>query len=368
MFWPPSVEVPRSLRTICGCRSARRGCPGSGALDGQRREVEVDNHLLQPRARLEVDLQHLGLAVGVDRHVEDFAPRRPLRDVVLLVARDALDGAALHHDGAVLAVAVEDVVDGPLVVALEDADVVDALVEEGLVGDLRDDVAAVPREDNHVVDVRAVADELGILHRLADAEESLSAVDVELGVGHRHARRLNRVELAQLGAALLPLAVLLTDVLVVGHGILRQVGQVVARLVDVGLNLADFVVGLLGIVARDADELQLRQALHVLERHLAAQLLLEGLQPLVDGGVGLLAAAAPLDELVELVLDEIRSSEAACHASFSSPRRISSSRPSSQRVCSAERRRISDTPRKWGLSSQMTQAFGAIETSQSVKA
>ena len=35
-----------------------------------------------------------------------------------------------------------------------------------------DDVAAVLGEDDHVVDVRAVADQLGVLHRLADAEEA----------------------------------------------------------------------------------------------------------------------------------------------------------------------------------------------------
>ena len=65
---------------------------------------------------------------------------------------------------------------------------------------------------------------------------------------------------------------------------------------------------------------------------------------------------------------KMRSSEAACHASLNSPSRIFSSSPSSDLVCSAERRRISETPRKCGFSSQMTHEFGAIDTSQSVKA
>ena len=273
-------------------------------LDGEGREIEVDDHLFQARTGLEVNLQHLGLTVRIDRHIEYLALGRTLGDVVLLVTRDGLDGAALHHDRAVLAVAVQHVVDRALVVALEDPDVVDALLEEGLVAHLGDDVAAVLREDDHVVDVRAVAYEFGVLHRLADAEEALGAVDVELGIGHGDLRGLDVVELTQLGAALLALAVLVADTLVVGHGVLGEMVEVVLRGLDVLLDLTDLVVGLVAVVTRDADELQFRQALHVGERDLAAQPFLERLQPLVHGGVGLFAALAALDELVELVLDE----------------------------------------------------------------
>ena len=236
--------------------------------------------------------------------IEYLALGRSLGDVVLLVARDGLDSAALHHDRAVLAVAVQHVVDRALVVALEDPDVVDALLEEGLVAHLGDDVAAVLREDDHVVDVRAVADRFGVLHRLADAEEALGAVDVELGIGHGDLRGLDVVELTQLGAALLALAVLVADTLVVGHGVLGEMVEVVLRGLDVLLDLTDLVVGLVAVVTRDADELQFRQALHVGERDLAAQPFLERFEPLVHGGVGLFAALAALDELVELVLDE----------------------------------------------------------------
>ena len=240
----------------------------------------------------------------MDRHIEDLALGRALGDVVLLVARDGLDGAALHHDRTVLAVAVQHVVDRALVVALEDADIIDALLEEGLVADLGDDVAAVLGEDDHVVDVRAVADQLGVLHRLADAEEAFGAVHVELGVGHGDLRGFDIVEFAQFGPALPALAVLVADTLVIGHGIFGKMVQIVLRGLDVLLDLADFVVGLVAVVTRNTDELQLRKPLHVGERHLAAEQFLERLQSLVHGGVGLLAALAALDELVELVLDE----------------------------------------------------------------
>ncbi len=80
--------------------------------------------------------------------------------------------------------------------------------------------------------------------------------------------------------------------------------QIVVHALDLGLDRLDLVVGPLRIEPRDADELQLREALHVVERHFPAQQLLEGRQPLVHRLVGRLAGLAPLDELVELVLDE----------------------------------------------------------------
>ena len=80
--------------------------------------------------------------------------------------------------------------------------------------------------------------------------------------------------------------------------------QIVAHALDLGLDRLDLVVGPLRIEPRDADELQLREALHVVERHFPAQQLLEGRQPLVHRLVGRLAGLASLDELVELVLDE----------------------------------------------------------------
>ena len=180
----------------------------------------------------------------------------------------------------------------------------DTLVEESLVAHLGNDVAPLLREDDHVVQIGALADELRILHRLADAEETLGPVDVETGVRHGHLRGLDRIELANLGPALAALAVLRANPLVVGDGILHQMLQLVAHLLGIGLDLLDLDVGLLRVVTGDADELQFRQALHVLERHLAAQQLLEGLQPLVDGCIGLLARAALLHELVKLVFDE----------------------------------------------------------------
>ena len=83
---------------------------------------------------------------------------------------------------------------------------------------------------------------------------------------------------------------------------IRDRVKVVLRGLDVLFDLTDLVVGLVAVVTRDADELQFRQALHVGERDLAAQPFLERFEPLVHGGVGLFAALAALDELVEMCI------------------------------------------------------------------
>ncbi len=267
-------------------------------LDCERRKVEIGNDAFEPRARLEIYLQHLGLAVGVDRHVEYLAAGRALRQVVLAVARDALYGATLHHYRAVLAVAVEDIVYRAVVVALEDPYIIYALVEEGLFADLRNLVAAVAKDDYNVVEIRAVADQLRILHALAVAEETLLAVDIQTRIGRGHLPRLDSVELADLGTAFAAGSVLGPDTFVILDRIVGKVCQRILCRGDIDLDLLDLVIGLLRVVTRYTNEFQLCKPLHILYRNLAAQRLLERCKPLVDSLVCRLARAAALDELV----------------------------------------------------------------------
>ncbi len=285
---------------VAGEEIALRTAP----LDGEFAEVEVHDGLFQPCPLLEHHFQHLGLAVGVDAHVEDAAAGGAFGDGVFPVACDALDGAALHHDGALLAVAVEDVVDRPFVVAFEDADVLDARGIERLVAHLRHQVVARLGEEDHVVDIGAVAHVFVFLHRVADAEESSFAVNVEFGVGHDHFRRFDAVELPQFGAPVAALSVFLLYPAVPGHGIVGQMVQVVTDAFHLLLDALDLVVGLGGVVFRDADEAQFGQFHHILVRHLPAQQFLEGCEPFVHRFVCLLARAFALDGLVDLVFDE----------------------------------------------------------------
>ena len=58
----------------------------------------------------------------------------------------------------------------------------------------------------------------------------------------------------------------------VGDSILGQVCQIVLYLLDILLNLLNLVVGLIRVVARDTDKLQLRKALNILQGNLSAKL------------------------------------------------------------------------------------------------
>jgi hypothetical protein len=273
-------------------------------LDGELAEVEVHDGLLQPRPLFEHDFEHFGLSVGVHAHVEDAAAGRAFGDGVFAVARDAFDGAALHHDGALLSVAVEDVVNRPFVVALEDADVLDAGRIEGLVAHLRHHIVARAGEDDDFVDVGTVADVFVLLHGVADAEESTFAVDVEFGVGDDHFRRLDAVESPDFGAAFAVPAVSLPYPFVPCHGIVGQMFEVVADCLHLLLDAFYLVVGLRRIVFRNADEAQFGQLHHILARHLAPQQLFEGFEACVHGIVSLLARFAAFDGLIDFVLDE----------------------------------------------------------------
>ena len=70
------------------------------------------------------------------------------------------------------------------------------------------------------------------------------------------------------------------------------------------LNLLYLVISLIGIVARNANELKFGQTLNILHCNLTAQAFLERLQTLIHRLISLLASSATLDELIQLILDE----------------------------------------------------------------
>ena len=213
-------------------------------LDSQSREIEIDDRTFQSRTWFEVDLQHLSLAIGVDRHIDHLALGRTLRDVVNLIARNALDRATLHHNRTGLTVAIQDVVDRALVVALEDTYIIYILIEECLILHLCHFVATIFGHHEYLVQIRAVAHKLIFAHRRSDTEETFGAIDIELSICYNHLRSLNRVELAQLATAVATLAILLLNAVVVGYGILGQMFQIVLNLANILLDTANQLVGL----------------------------------------------------------------------------------------------------------------------------
>ena len=276
----------------------------SSTLDCNGREVEVGDNLLQAWAWAEIYLQHLCLAVRINRHIEQFALWSALRQVVNLITRDALNGTTLHHNSSTTTIAIEDIVYRALVVTFKYTDVVDILIEEVLVCHLFDDIATILEDYNHIVNIATIADKLGILHTLTNTEEALCTINIELSICHRHLCSLNHIKLSDFGLTLTTLAVLLAYALIVCNGVVGQVIQIILRSLDILLNLLYLVIGLIGIVARDTDELKLCQTLHILHRNLTTQLLLEWLQALIHSLIGSLACATTLDQLIELVLNE----------------------------------------------------------------
>ena len=157
-----------------------------------------------------------------------------MRHVIFAVAHDGGDGEALDVADAVLAVTVADVVDGALVVLLEDVDVEDVLAHELLFRYRCDDVLAVAVEDNHVVYGRAVAYEFVLLQPCAD--ESLFTVDVELFVRLDDLGGFDGVEVTQLRAAGEVFAVLFLQHTEPIDGVFHDVGKVTVYLLDVFLH------------------------------------------------------------------------------------------------------------------------------------
>ena len=89
------------------------------ALDGELREIHIELQHLQAEFRLEGNLQHFSLAIGVGCEPENLRAGLALREVVFLVAGQACYGEALHIYYAALAVLIEDIVDGAGIVALK---------------------------------------------------------------------------------------------------------------------------------------------------------------------------------------------------------------------------------------------------------
>ena len=106
-------------------------------------------------------------------------------------------------------------------------------------------VHAAAIEEDDVVDVRAIADELGLLQPCA--HETLLAVDVELLVGLGHLGGLHAIEAADLRAPRLVGAVLLLQPLEPRHGIVREVRQMMLHALDLALQSCNLLVVAVGV-------------------------------------------------------------------------------------------------------------------------
>ena len=218
------------------------------ALDGQRCEIVLEAGLLELGLGTQVDFHRLGFAVMVGREVLDAAARGSQGDVVLLVAGDARHREALGIVDAARAVAVDHVVDGALVAAVEHVHVEQVLAEEGLVFHLGYAVLAVAADHDYLAEVGAVADVLAAVVALETySHEALFQVGGELGVVVHHLGGGDGLEAGELGETREVLAVLFLEALEPGYGVVGDSVDIVLHLGHFGFDAEYLLVVGLGV-------------------------------------------------------------------------------------------------------------------------
>ena len=276
------------------------------ALDAQLGEIVLEAGLLELRLGPQGHAYGLGLAVVVGREPDDLRAGLAGGDVVFLVARDGGDGEALGEVDRTLAHAVDDVVDGAGVAAVEQAHVQQVLAEEGLVLHLGDAVLAVLADDDDLGEVGAVADVLAAVVALeADAHEAFGEVGLELGVVVDDLGGGDGLEARELGAARVVLAVFLLEGLEPVDGVAVDVLDVVAHGLHLVFQGQDLLVDGLGVELGDLADRLLHELEDVVEDDLAAEEVLVHLhlgEDVLDLGVPVLLVL--LEDLVDAVLEE----------------------------------------------------------------
>ena len=203
-----------------------------------------------------------------------------MSDVVLSIANHRGHVETLNEAEALLAVAIDNIINGTSVVFLEHIEIEHVLAHEHLFCHADDLVLAVFVEDDDVVEVRAVAYELVFLQPCAD--ESVVAVDIQLLVRLGHLCRVDGVEVAYLRQSRMVLAIFVLEELEPVGGHLREVGQVAVYLLDFGLQAGHEFFGLVLIELQDALHLDFQQFKDVILGHLTDKGGVVGCQPFVD--------------------------------------------------------------------------------------
>ena len=161
-----------------------------------------------------------------------------------------------------LAVAVNTVVDGALVVLLEYLNMEDILANEYLVGYLGDFKLTILIEDDDVIEVGAVAYEFIFLQPCTN--ESFLTVDVEFLVSLYHLSHLNGIEVSDFCFARMVLSILALEIFKPVDGNIGHVSQVILNLSKFSLNLHQQFVCLILIIFKDSLHLDFQEFENVL--------------------------------------------------------------------------------------------------------
>ena len=277
------------------------------SLDGCLGKVtfEVDN-LRIAKFRLDEHLDDFGLTILVGAEIGDARTLLALRDVIDLIAHHRSDGKALDHMRATLAVAIDDIIDGAIVVLAIDVEIKHVLADIDLLIDLHHLVLTGLIDDKDFVNLRAVADKFrfGLLETCAD--ESLGLVEPKFHIRLDDLGGIDRIEVAYLGVTRIVGAILLLEVLEPLDGIGGQVLEVSFHLLNLLLGQQDVFLGLLAVELVDTSHLDILQSQQVVAGNFAHKVLLERFEPHIDvceGSIEVLGLLVFL-ALVDAFLDE----------------------------------------------------------------
>ena len=179
------------------------------SLDGDLREVLVEDCLLDLRIGVERNLDDLSLTIGVGREVHDPRARCALCHIVLPVANHGSHVETLHEAEALLSVTIDHIIDGTRVVLLEYVDIEHVFAHEHLFCYADHLVFTFLIEDDDIVEVGAVAHKLVLFQSCTD--KAVCTIDVELLIGFSHLRRVDGVEIAYLRLARMVLAIFILE-------------------------------------------------------------------------------------------------------------------------------------------------------------
>ena len=172
-----------------------------------------------------MDGDHLGLSIGVGRKIPDLAPLISRGQLVELVTRDAGDCEAFYIGRSSRTIAIDHVVDGPLILFLKDSHMDDPFTHEGLGIDLGHHHPTILGKNNDVVNIAAIGHVFVPSH--TGTHEPFFPVHIELGIANDHLGLLYILEYPDLCLAFFPGSVFFLQPFKMGDGIFDKVGQVV---------------------------------------------------------------------------------------------------------------------------------------------
>ena len=263
----------------------------SASLQSHFGKVLVEHNAAKLGVRFQLNLDDFRLTVGIRAEVCHAAARGTVGDVVFLVAGNPCDIEAFHVDGAVLAIAIADVVDGALVVFLEDGNVDDlcltffgfrtfGLADKHLFCHAHYLVRSVAVEDDDIVDVRTVFHKFVLLQ--SGSHEAFGAIDIELFVGLDDLGGFYGVERTDFRKSRILLCVAAADEFEPIDGYTHHVLQVVLDFGQLVLYLLDVFVGFLLVELQDTCHFYFKQAQQVVAVDVAYKVLFIGSQSAVD--------------------------------------------------------------------------------------